>query len=151
MNGIKNTIFRPFSGYGSDQDLNYPFPSIILRAINHKSKKKFIVWGSGYQMRDFIHIKDVIRGSLLIAKKIKNGRAINLSSGRLLSFISLSKRIFKILKKRNIEVIGNSSKPEGVFARGGSTLLQKKYGFIPKITIDQGIEWAIKYFDRNQK
>ena len=23
--GIKNTIFRPFSGYGSDQDLNYPF------------------------------------------------------------------------------------------------------------------------------
>ena len=54
---IKNTIFRPFSGYGSDQDLNYPFPSIIKRAIGHDNKKKFIVWGSGHQMRDFIHIK----------------------------------------------------------------------------------------------
>ena len=148
--GIKNTIFRPFSGYGSDQDLNYPFPSIVLRAINHKSKKKFIVWGSGYQMRDFIHIKDVIRGSLLIARKIKNGKAVNLSSGKLLNFISLSKKIFKILGRKNIKVNGNSNKPEGVYARGGSTFLQRKYGFVPKISIDQGIKWAIQYFDKKQ-
>ena len=51
-------------------------------------------------MRDFIHIKDVIRGSLLITKKVKNGKAINLSSGKFLSFISLSKKIFKILGKK---------------------------------------------------
>ena len=144
--GIKNTIFRPFSGYGSDQDLNYPFPSIVKRAMNHKSKKNFIVWGSGNQMRDFIHIKDVIRGSLLITKKVKNGKSVNLSSGKFLSFISLSKKIFKILGKKNLKVIGNSTKPEGVFARGGSRLLQKKYGFVPKVSIDQGIKWAIEYF-----
>ena len=100
--GIKNTIFRPFSGYGSDQDLNYPFPSIIKRAINHDGNKDFIVWGSGYQMRDFIHIKDVVRGSLLISKKVKNGKAINLSSGRFLSFIKLSKKILKILGKKKL-------------------------------------------------
>ena len=34
----------PFSGYGSDQDLNYPFPSIIKRAMSHKSKKNFRNW-----------------------------------------------------------------------------------------------------------
>ena len=42
--GIKNTIFRPFSGYGSDQDLNYPFPSIIKRALNHR-KKIILLYG----------------------------------------------------------------------------------------------------------
>ena len=56
--------------------------------------------------------------------------------------------ILKILGKKNIKVIGNSTKPEGVFARGGSRLLQKKYGFVPKVSIDQGIKWAIKYFQR---
>ena len=101
-------------------------------------------------MRDFIHIKDVIRGSLVIARKIKNGKAVNLSSGKLLSFISLSKKIFKILGRKNIKVNGNSNKPEGVYARGGSTFLQKKYGFVPKISIDQGIKWAIQYFDNKQ-
>ena len=101
-------------------------------------------------MRDFIHIKDVIRGSLLISKKIKNGKAVNLSSGKLMSFISLSKKILKILGKKDINVMGNSGKPEGVFARGGSTYLQKKYGFVPKISIDQGIKWAIQYFYENK-
>ena len=124
--GIKNTIFRPFSGYGSDQDLTYPFPSIIKRAINHNKNKNFIVWGSADQMRDFIHIKDFVRGSLLIAKKIKNGKAVNLSSGKFLSFIKLSKKILNMLGKKNINIFGNSTKPEGVFARGGSRSLQKK-------------------------
>ncbi len=144
--GIKNTIFRPFSGYGTDQDLTYPFPSIIRRAIKHTSKKDFIVWGSGYQMRDFIHIKDVVRGSLLIAKKIKNGKAVNLSSGRFLNFINLSKKVLAIIGKNNVRVKGNSTKPEGVFARGGSRSLQKKLGFYPQISIEDGIKSAIKYF-----
>ena len=148
--GIKNTIFRPFSGYGSDQDLNYPFPSIVKRAINHDQNKDFIVWGSGYQMRDFIHIKDVVRGSLLISRKLKNGKAVNLSSGNFLSFINLSKKILNILGKKKINVFGNSTKPEGVFARGGSTNLQKKFGFKPKISIEKGIKDAIGYFNENK-
>ena len=147
--GIKNTIFRPFTGYGSDQDLNYPFPSIIKRALNHRGNKKFIVWGSGYQMRDFIHIKDVIRGSLLIAKKVKNGKAVNLSSGKFISFITLSKKIFNILGKRKVQVLGNSTKPEGVFARGGSRSLQIKYKFFPKISIENGINDAIDFLKKN--
>ena len=147
--GIKNTIFRPFSGYGSDQDLNYPFPSIIKRAMSHNKTKNFIVWGSGYQMRDFVHIKDVVRGSLLIAKKVKNGKAINLSSGKFLNFRSLAQKIFRILGKKNIKVIGHSTKPEGVFARGGSRILQKKYKFNPKISIESGIEMAIDFFRKN--
>jgi len=148
--GVKNTVFRPFSGYGSDQDLNYPFPSIVKRAINHDQNKNFIVWGSGYQMRDFIHIKDVVRGSLLISRKLKNGKAVNLSSGNFLSFINLSKKILNILGKKQINVFGNSTKPEGVFARGGSTNLQKKFGFKVKIPIEKGIKDAIEYFNENK-
>jgi nucleoside-diphosphate-sugar epimerase len=147
--GINNTIFRPFSGYGSDQDLNYPFPSIIKRAINHNANKKFVVWGTGRQSRDFIHIKDVVRGSILISKKIKNGKAVNLSSGKFLSFIDLAKLILKKLGKNKVKVIGNSNKPEGVFARGGSTSFQKKLGFSPKISISEGIDFAIEYFKKN--
>ena len=71
-----------------------------------------------------------------------------MSSGKFLNFINLSKLILKHLGKNNIKVYGNSNKPEGVFARGGSTLLQKKLGFVPKIDINLGIQMAIKYFQR---
>ena len=145
---IKNTVFRPFSGYGYDQDLNYPFPSILMRALNHDPRKKFIVWGSGYQMRDFIHIEDVIKGSLKISKKIKNGNAINLSTGVYTNFITLAKLSLNILGKKSVVVEGNSTKPEGVFARAGCTILQKKLGFYPKITIKKGVSDSLKILSK---
>ena len=126
-----------------DQDLAYPFPSILKRAIEHKNKKKFVVWGTGKQMRDFIHIEDVIHNSLIISKKVKDGKAINLSTGKFTSFLDLAKLTLKILKKTDIKVVGNSSKPEGVFARGGSTLLQKKYGAKNLISLTKAIEASL--------
>ena len=51
--------------------------------------------------------------------------------------------------KKNINIFGNSTKPEGVFARGGSRSLQKKFGFKPNISIEKGIEYAIEYFNKN--
>lgn len=140
---INNTIFRPFSGYGYDQDLNYPFPSILKRAIEHRGLKNFIVWGSGYQMRDFVHIEDVVRNSVLISKKIKNGKAINLSTGKFTSFIDLAKMALKFLGKENVKVIGNSNKPEGVFARAGCFKYQKKLGIKNQIDLKSGVKMSL--------
>lgn len=51
---LKVAVYRPFSGYGEDQALTYPFPSIIKRVM--KSDGPIDVWGSGEQSRDFIYI-----------------------------------------------------------------------------------------------
>jgi len=56
--GLKVTVLRPFSGYGSDQALDYPFPSFIERA--KRKADPFEVWGRGTQVRDFVHIDDVV-------------------------------------------------------------------------------------------
>ena len=37
--GLKSICYRPFSGYGEDQDLSYPFPSICKRVIENKNSK----------------------------------------------------------------------------------------------------------------
>ena len=47
---LKSVCYRPFSGYGEDQDLSYPFPSICKRVIENKNSKIINVWGAGYQM-----------------------------------------------------------------------------------------------------
>jgi nucleoside-diphosphate-sugar epimerase len=52
--GIKVNVFRPFSGYGTDQDLDYPFPSYIRRG--NLKLDPFEIWGDGQQVRDFIHM-----------------------------------------------------------------------------------------------
>jgi nucleoside-diphosphate-sugar epimerase len=42
--GLDVVIYRPFSGYGEDQDFTYPFPSVIRRVAMRESP--IIVWGS---------------------------------------------------------------------------------------------------------
>ena len=79
---------------------------------------------------------------------MKNGKGINLSSGKFVNFVSLAQKILTLLGKKGVKVKGNSNKPEGVFARGGSTILQRKYGFVPKISLNEGINQAIKYFKK---
>jgi nucleoside-diphosphate-sugar epimerase len=56
--GVRSHVFRPFSGYGTDQDLTYPFPSFIKRGQDQANP--FEIWGDGTQVRDFIHITDVV-------------------------------------------------------------------------------------------
>jgi len=142
--GLKSCNFRPFSGYGEDQDLVYPFPSIVKRVVDNRREKTLQVWGSGRQMRDFVHVDDCI-DLIFLARQIEDASAINISTGKLTSFITLMELVAKQLNL-DIAVTGMSGKPEGVFARGGDTARQKALGFAPGIALDAGIARAIKHF-----
>jgi len=144
--GLKSVCYRPFSGYGEDQDLNYPFPSICKRILQNKDKKKFTVWGSGNQMRDFIHIDDCVYGVIKSMNNINNGDPLNLSNGIFLNFKDFAKITAKITGY-NPKVVGTTNKPEGVFARAGDTTKQKQFGIKYKITLENGIKKSLKFLD----
>jgi nucleoside-diphosphate-sugar epimerase len=145
--GIQSVVYRPFSGYGPTQDDSYPFPSIIKRGlIFNTNEKQFQVWGSGDQMRDFIHIEDCVTGVLLTKDKINNGSAINLSTGKFTSFKEFATIVLDELGIDGVKVIGTSDKPEGVFARGGERSKQKELGFEFKIDFREGIKNSLNYF-----
>ena len=143
--GLKSICYRPFSGYGEGQDDTYPFPSVCKRVLANHGAKTLQVWGSGDQMRDFIHIEDCVDGVLQTMDLIDNGSAVNLSTGIYTSFKEFAK-LAALISGYTPEVVGTSNKPEGVFARGGDTNLQKKLGFNHKISFQTGIERALSYY-----
>jgi nucleoside-diphosphate-sugar epimerase len=144
--GLKTVCFRPFSGYGEDQDSAYPFPSICQRALENRGKDRLGVWGSGTQMRDFIHIDDCVEGVLKMMGSIDDGDAVNLSTGIYTSFIDLA-TIAAEITGYYPHVHGISDKPEGVFARGGDITKQSSLGFVAATPLRKGIERALEYFD----
>ncbi|MGA7181523.1 MAG: NAD(P)-dependent oxidoreductase [Thiobacillaceae bacterium] len=148
--GIRSVTYRPFSGYGEDQDAAYPFPSICKRVLKHAGENVISVWGTGEQMRDFIHIDDCVRGVLQTMDLIDDGSALNLSTGILTSFKDFA-RMAAQQCGYSPQVIGTSNKPEGVFARGGDTGKQKRLGFEYSIGFAEGISRAIQYFDKGSK
>ena len=145
--GLKSVTYRPFSGYGEDQDDTYPFPSICKRAMKQKGQKVLSVWGTGDQMRDFIHIEDCVDGVLATMDKIDNGDAINLSTGIFTTFKEFARTAAAICGYKP-DIIGTSDKPEGVFARAGDTARQNRLGFTYTIDFKMGIERAIRRYEK---
>jgi nucleoside-diphosphate-sugar epimerase len=147
--GLNVACYRPFSGYGPDQDLSYPFPSICLRAIEHDESEDFVVWGSGLQGRDFIHISDVVKGVLSSYQKIVDGSGVNLSTGILTTFRELAAQVLEEVGFSS-NVVGDVTKPSGVFARVGDTRKQRQLGIENQFTLKDGIGQAIDFM-RHQR
>lgn len=143
--GLKSACYRPFSGYGEDQDDTYPFPSILKRAIAGAGEPVLSVWGTGDQMRDFIHIEDCVDGTMATMEAIDDGRALNLSTGIYTSFKEVA-RLAAEAVGYSPEVVGLTSQPSGVFARAGDTTRQAELGFRAKRTLAEGISDAVKWY-----
>jgi GDP-L-fucose synthase len=144
--GLKSVVYRPFSGYGEDQDMTYPFPSISKRVLDNLGAPSIWVWGSGLQMRDFIHIDDCVKGVVKTMDKIDDGEAINLSTGTFTNFRQLAKMMAESAGF-SPEITAMSDKPEGVFARGGDTAKQKALGFEHSIRLENGIKRVLNHLD----
>jgi GDP-L-fucose synthase len=138
--GLNTVCFRPFSGYGEDQHLNYPFPSILQRVLNSDGQSPITVWGSGDQVRDFIYIDDCVDGMLQIMDKIDDGSAVNLGSGIPTSFKDLIRSMNKVIHGNwDVEFNALMDKPEGVFYRSCDPSMMFEHGFKPTYTLEDGI------------
>lgn len=137
--GLRVHVFRPFSGYGSDQALDYPFPSFIARA--KRKDNPFEIWGNGQQTRDWIHIDDVIDATMAAVAEDVEG-PINLCTGIPTSFNQLAAAMAKqVGYKPWLDHKLNA--PKGVHYRVGDPTKLNQF-YIPKISLEEGIRLALK-------
>lgn len=145
--GVPVTVIRPFSGYGEDQSLDYPFPSIIDRAL----KGDYTVWGLQGQTRDWIHIDDVIGATMAI---VESGThlPVNVCTGRGVDMGELMRLVVADAHSLDpqghphageIDVTYQTDKPMGVFYRVGDPSQMNRY-YAPKVSLEAGIYRALK-------
>lgn len=135
--GLRVHVFRPFSGYGTDQDLDYPFPSFIERG--RQQANPFQIWGDGTQVRDFIHISDIVNASLTAVLEDIQG-PVNLGTGRATSFNELAEIVCKEFNiSPTIEHL--PAKPTGVHYRVADPSKMMSF-YTPAISLEQGVSLA---------
>jgi UDP-glucose 4-epimerase len=134
--GISVACVRPFSGYGEDQDLTYPVPAIAFRVA--RGDDPVIVWGTGEQGRDFVHIEDCITAMILAVERIHDGSGINIGTGRLTSFLEVA-RLFIKLDGRQAEIKPQAGKPVGVQCRYcDPSEMERVLQWKPSISLEEG-------------
>jgi nucleoside-diphosphate-sugar epimerase len=137
--GVPVTVVRPFSGYGVDQDKDYPFPAFIHRA--RRRANPFVVWGDGQQIRDFVHVDDIV-GATLAAVDAKEDGPINVCTGEETSFDELASICHEAAGYRP-EVLHDLQAPQGVRHRVGDPTTMLKI-YTPQVQLEDVIWKALK-------
>lgn len=135
QSGLRVHVVRPFSGYAENQSLDYPFPSLVKRAKERKNP--FEIWGDANQVRDWIHITDVVKGSLAVVEQDVE-EPVNLCTGIPTSMTKLVNMLCREID-HNPEIKVLKDMPMGVKYRVGDPGL---FDTIYTRRID--LEWAVK-------
>ena len=141
--GIKvlSLIFHNIYGTPIDysKERSQVIPSLIRKAINYP-EEGFIVWGSGKQGRAFLHVDDVVNALILGMEKGLGKGYIQIGPDYSTTIAELANTIVEISRK-NIEIIFDTTKPEGDKARAADfekarTLL----GWKPLVSLREGLQ-----------
>jgi len=134
--GLHVACVRPFSGYGEDQETVYPIPAIAERAAH--TEDPLVIWGTGEQARDFVHIDDCVEMMFRAMEEIQDGSAVNIGSGALTCFLDVA-RIFAEIANYSPVIKPQVDKPVGVQNRyADTTLLSERFHWSPRISLRDG-------------
>jgi len=139
--GVNTLCIRPFSGYGEDQSLEYPVPSIARRAA--RGENPLVVWGSGLQTRDFIHVSDVVGATVArLDAGVHGYEAMNIGTGEPHNFNQIATMCARAAGyEPSIENL--EDRPQGVDRRYCDP--SRMLGFYtPRVTLQEGLRRVVE-------
>lgn len=142
-------VVTRFGNIYGEGDPNYSriIPGIMRSIIKNKTLK---LRSDGKHQRDYLYVKDVVKGYVLLAKKIKTtkGESFNFGSSEAISVMSLIKQAEKTLDKKIKYKILNSAKNEILYQHLNCQKV-KQLGWKPQTKIDQGIELTYQWYQKS--
>lgn len=136
--GLAVHVVRPFSGYGEDQREDWPFGAFTARA--RRREDPFVIWGDGSQVRDWIHIDDVVAGTLAVVDNDVR-EPVNLCTGVGTSMVDLVRLACKVADYSPVIEL-HPDKPTGVQYRvGDPTRMNEVY--TAEVSLDEGVRRAL--------
>ena len=144
---VSSIGMRLYNVYGPGQKGQSKYSGVISKFnSNFNKNKKTIIFG-GKQTRDFIHVNDVVKLSILlmkIARQKKINEIFNIGTGKQISIMQLYKKIKDLKNKENKLIIqkpklGDPKISKGTFSKINK-YLKNNYEFI---SLDEGLRKLI--------
>jgi len=110
-----------------------------------KEEKSIQLFGTGKQVRDYLHVDDVSSGLITIMENGKAGEIYNLSSGKPTSLVELSDRIMKILEIEDVKISWDATQTVGTRDQWyGDNSKIKEIGFKRKENFDDQLQSTVR-------
>jgi len=145
--GLDVVITRCSNNYGTH---HFPEKLIPLFITNLLEGKKVPIYGSGTNVRDWLHVQDHCRGIYQVMLKGKSGEIYNIGGGRELNNLEITKLILDEMK-------ADESSIEHVEDRKGHdfrysvdwTKVKRDLGYEPQVKFEDGLKETIEWYRNN--
>lgn len=144
--GTKAASCRYFTVYGERSHENHAVSAMIARAF--VGQDPFVVWGSGEQVRNWTHVSDIVRGTMLAAETIDDGSAVNLGTMERTRVIDAVREVLKYTgHSARIEL--HPEMPTGPLNRvADNSLARRLLGWEPQVKFLDGLHQTIDWYGR---
>ena len=150
LNLMPTNLYGP-NDYFSDLD-SHVIPALIHRMYKtiENGEDKFVVWGSGAPLREFLYVDDLSNFiNFIIDKDIKND-LVNVGSGEEISIKNLALLIQELMNFKG-DVIFDSSKPDGNPRKLLDSGLMMEFGWKEFTDLKNGLKNTINWYKSNQE
>ena len=136
-------------GQNDNYDLNtsHVLPALIRKIHTAKKNhsKEVVIWGSGFPLREFLHVDDLADACYFLMEKYNSKELINIWSGSEISILDLANLITRIIGFKG-EITKDLSKPDGTPRKLMDSSKINSYGWHPSIDLENGIRRAYSDF-----
>lgn len=146
--GLDIRVTRCSNNYGRNQ---FPEKVIPLFVTNLIDNKKVPVYGSGTNVRDWLHVDDHCYGIYLALTKGKAGEIYNIGGGKELSNIELTKTILSLMGKdeSSINYVDDRKGHDLRYSVDISKAI-KELGYMPRNNWEDGLQQTIEWYLANE-
>lgn len=146
-----HNVYGPFCDI--DPQRSQVIPSIIRKIVELNPGENLEVWGSGNQGRAFLHVDDVANAFALAITKINLPKIIQVGPSYCTSIKELVTVLANDVSKKNINIVYDTTKPEGDLGRCADFSIAQKYlDWQPQVTLLDGLTSTYNWIkDKIQK
>lgn len=131
---------RLFFTYGSGQFADGGYPSVIVRNFERmRDGKAPVIFGSGRQSLDYIHVSDVVSALRVLVADAAVGRVVNVCRGIAIPVLDLVKQMLLIAQKDGAIEFREADWTEGTVRVGVVSQALKSLGWAPTVSLDEGL------------
>jgi UDP-glucose 4-epimerase len=145
--GLPTIILRYFNVFGPYQNPNSPYSAVIPNFITKILKNEQpIIYGDGFQIRDFTYVENICQANYLAACSDESGKIYDIGCGTNINLINLV-GLINLLTGKKIQPIYKFARQGDVrFSTANITQAFKDLNYVPEITLREGLKKTISYF-----
>lgn len=139
--GIPYVILRYFNIYGTNKAKITPYSGVIqIFMRNIQDNNDIVIFGSGDQKRDFIHVDDIVKANVLALDSDDMVNDVyNVGSGKSISIKELGD-LMKSICSSDVRTVYGPERPGDIKFSGGDMKKIRSFGFTPSIELAEGLK-----------